>query len=63
VIVSLAGRRIDGPDALVQTVGAREPGQTVSLVYVRNGARHTAQVQLAAQPSQASHISSAEGAP
>jgi S1-C subfamily serine protease len=63
VIVSLAGKRIAGPDALVGAIGAREPGQTVSLVYLRDGARRTAQVELAAQPSQASPASSAEPAP
>jgi S1-C subfamily serine protease len=60
VIVSLAGKRIVSPDALVQAVGAREPGLTVSLVYVRNGARHTAQMRLAAQPTQVSSAGSAE---
>ena len=54
VIVSLAGKRIASPDALVQAVGSRKPGQSVSLVYVRNGARHTAQVRLAAQPTRVS---------
>jgi putative serine protease PepD len=60
VIVSLAGKRIASPDALVQAVGARKPGQTVSLVYVRNGARHTAHVRLAAQPTQVSSAGSGE---
>jgi putative serine protease PepD len=60
VIVSLAGKRVEDPDALVQAVGARAPGQTVSLVYLRNGARHTTRVQLAAQPSQASPAGSRE---
>jgi S1-C subfamily serine protease len=60
VIVSVAGKRIDGPDALVQAVGAGKPGQTISLVYLRAGARHTTQVQLAAQPSQASPASTGE---
>jgi S1-C subfamily serine protease len=63
VIVSLAGKKIDGSDALVQAVGAREPGQTISVVYLRGGARHTAQVQLGAQPSDASPASSAGSAP
>jgi S1-C subfamily serine protease len=60
VIVSVAGKRISGPDTLVQAVGAHKPGQTISLAYLRNGARHTAQVQLAAQPSQASPASTGE---
>ena len=57
LIVSLAGKRIDDSDALAQAVGARKPGQTVSLVYVRGGLRHTVRVQLAAQPTQTSPAS------
>jgi putative serine protease PepD len=60
VIVSLAGESIDGSDALVQAIGAREPGQTVPLVYLRNGARHTARVELAAQPRRATQASSSD---
>jgi S1-C subfamily serine protease len=60
VIVSVAGKRVTGPDSLVQAVGSRKPGQTISLVYVRDGARHTTHVQLAAQPSQASPASNSE---
>jgi S1-C subfamily serine protease len=63
VIVSLAGKGIDSPDALVQTVGARRPGQSVSVTYTRGGARHTAQVKLAAQPNQASSAGSGQSAP
>jgi S1-C subfamily serine protease len=58
VIVSLAGNRIDGADALVQAVGAHQPGQAVSVVYLRGGTRHTAQADLAAQPRQTSPASS-----
>jgi S1-C subfamily serine protease len=58
VVVSLAGKKIDGSDALVQAIGARAPGQSISVVYVRNGTRHTASVKLAAQPSQASPANS-----
>jgi putative serine protease PepD len=57
VIVSLAGKKINGSDALVQAVGPHHPGQTVSLVYLRAGVRHKAQVQLGTQPSQASPAS------
>ena len=58
VIVSLGGTRIDGPAALVNAVGAHTPGQQVSLVYTRHGTRHTVQVQLATQPTQARSASS-----
>jgi S1-C subfamily serine protease len=60
VIVSLAGKRIDDSDALAQAVGARKPGQTVSVAYVRGGERHTVQVQLAAQPTETSPASPGE---
>jgi putative serine protease PepD len=63
VIVSLAGEGIDGPDALVQAVSARKPGQSVSVTYRRGGARHTAQVKLATQPNQASSAGSGQSAP
>jgi S1-C subfamily serine protease len=60
VIVSVAGKPITGPDTLVQSVGARKPGQTISVTYVRHGTRHTTDVQLGAQPSQASPAGSGE---
>ena len=60
VIVSLAGKRIDDSDALAQAVGARKPGQTVSLVYVRGGVRHTVRLRLAAQPTQTSPASAGQ---
>jgi S1-C subfamily serine protease len=63
VIVSLGGKKIDGSDTLAQEVGAREPGQSVSVTYVRNGARHTAQVKLGAQPTQASPAGSTAPTP
>jgi putative serine protease PepD len=58
VIVSVGGKRITDPDALVLAIDAREPGQTASVVYVRGGARHTTQVRLAVQPKQASSAGS-----
>ena len=51
VIVALDGKRIDGPDALVQAVAAHKSGQTVSLAYLRGGTRHTVNVTLGARPN------------
>jgi putative serine protease PepD len=53
VIVSVGGRKISDPDALVRAIDARKPGQSAELVYVRDGTRHTTQVQLTTQPKQA----------
>ena len=59
LIVTLAGHTINGPDTLVQTMAAHQPGQTITLTYLRNGTRHTTQAQLAAQPNQTSPASTA----
>jgi S1-C subfamily serine protease len=59
--VSLGGKRIADPDALVLAIDARKPGQTVALGYVRAGAPHTTQVRLAVQPKQASAAAEAPG--
>ena len=60
VIVSVGGQPIASPDALVRVIDARKPGQTVPLVYERNGARHTTHAQLTAQPKQAAPATSGE---
>jgi S1-C subfamily serine protease len=52
VIVSVGGRQISDPDALVRAIDARKPGQSAALVYVRDGARHTTHAQLTTQPKQ-----------
>jgi putative serine protease PepD len=52
VIVSLDGRSIGNPDALTAAVAAHDPGESVSVGYVRNGAHHTASVKLATRPNQ-----------
>jgi S1-C subfamily serine protease len=40
-------------------MAAHQPGQTITLTYLRNGTRHTTQAQLAAQPNQTSPASTA----
>jgi putative serine protease PepD len=60
VIVSVGGKRITDPDALVLAIDAREPGQTVPVVYVRGGARHTTQVRLGVQPKQVASAGAGE---
>ena len=60
VIVSVGGKQITDPDALVRAIDARKPGQTTALVYVRGGARRPTQVRLAVQPEQAASAGSGE---
>jgi S1-C subfamily serine protease len=45
IIVELGGTPITGPDSLRLALGDR-PGETVELVVVRAGARHTLQVAI-----------------
>jgi putative serine protease PepD len=52
VIVSLDGKSIGDPDALTTAVSAHDPGDSVSVGYVRNGTHHTASVKLGTRPNQ-----------
>jgi putative serine protease PepD len=52
VIVSLDGESIGDPDALTSAVAAHDPGDGVSVGYVRNGTHHTASVKLGTRPNQ-----------
>jgi putative serine protease PepD len=51
LIVSLAGRPVRDPAALATAVGAHQPGQTVTVDYLRHGARRTASATLARHPT------------
>lgn len=52
VVVGLAGHRIDDADQLVRIVtNALEPGRTVPIVVVRDGARRTLRITLAERPA------------
>jgi S1-C subfamily serine protease len=50
VIVELDGQAVRSPTALQSAVDARRPGETVSIVVLRNGERRTLEVTLAVRP-------------
>ncbi len=51
VITAVDGRSITTAAELQAAIDARKPGDTVSVTYVRDGERHTVQVELAERPS------------
>jgi putative serine protease PepD len=55
VVTAVAGTKVDSAVGLENAIGARKPGERVSLTYRRGGTTHTVQVTLATRPSQAVH--------
>jgi S1-C subfamily serine protease len=51
IIVSIGGRDIHQFSDLAQTVDQKQPGDKVTLTYVRDGKRHTVEVTLAGRAS------------
>ena len=51
VITKVDGQRIMSADELQTAIGAKSPGDQVSLTYVRSGSEQTVQVTLAKRPS------------
>jgi putative serine protease PepD len=51
VITAIDGRAVTSSEALQAAIDARQPGDTVSITYVRDGDSRTVRVQLAARPS------------
>jgi S1-C subfamily serine protease len=51
VIVALDGKRITSSDELQSAIAAKKPGDSVSVTYLRAGARHTVRLTLASRPS------------
>jgi S1-C subfamily serine protease len=51
VITEFDGQRISSPEELQNAVDAKQPGDKVTVTYVRGGKRHTADVTLASRPS------------
>jgi putative serine protease PepD len=51
VIVAFNGKTVSSSEALQNAVDAKQPGDSVSITYVRNGTRHTVQVTLANRPA------------
>jgi S1-C subfamily serine protease len=51
VIVALDNTQINDPDDLSEAIGAKKPGDRVTVTYNRNGARRTAQLNLGTRPT------------
>jgi putative serine protease PepD len=54
IIVAIDGTSVTSSDALIAVVRSHQPGQSVSITYLRGGARHTVTVNLAEAPSSTS---------
>jgi putative serine protease PepD len=50
VIVEFDGKKVSSAAALQSAVDAHEPGDTVSVTFLRNGSRHTVEVTLGVRP-------------
>ena len=51
VIVRINGQKVTDAVALGQAIDAKQPGDTITLTYTRNGSTHTTRVTLATRPS------------
>ena len=51
IIVELAGQRIRSMDELISSLIQHRVGETLTIVYTRNGERRTARIKLAARPA------------
>jgi S1-C subfamily serine protease len=54
VIVSVDGKSVTGAQDVVDTVGAKQPGDSVTIEYYRGKDKHTANVKLGERPKSAS---------
>jgi putative serine protease PepD len=51
VITAIDGNKVASADALTSAIGAKQPGDTVSITYSRSGDTHTVDVTLATRPN------------
>jgi putative serine protease PepD len=51
VITSFGGKKITSADDLTAAVGAKHPGNNVSVTYVRRGKTHTVRLTIGTRPS------------
>ena len=51
VITAIDGRAVTSSEELQSTIDAKQPGDTVSITYVRDGDRRTVELRLASRPS------------
>jgi len=47
IVTEVDGKAIDGADALSAAIRGHNPGDKIALTYIRNGSKHTVNVQLA----------------
>lgn len=47
IVTQVDGKAIDGADALSAAIRGHNPGDKIALTYIRNGSKHTVNVQLA----------------
>jgi S1-C subfamily serine protease len=52
VITEIEGQKITSSDDLQRAIDAKQPGDTISVTYWRNGDSHTVDVKLAARPEE-----------
>ncbi len=50
MIVAVDGKSVTGAQDVVDAVGAKQPGDTVSIEYYRGNDKHTASVKLGERP-------------
>jgi S1-C subfamily serine protease len=63
VIVAVDGKSVTGAQDVVDAVGAKQPGDTVSIEYYRGNDKHTASVKLGERPKSLSSSSSQQQSP
>ena len=51
MITSFVGETINSPDDLTAAVAAKQPGDKVSISYVRDGTTKTTEVTIGTRPS------------
>jgi S1-C subfamily serine protease len=52
VITAIEGQKITSSDELQRAIDAKQPGDTISVTYWRNGDSHTVDVKLASRPEE-----------
>ena len=50
VVTAIDGQKITSSEELQRAIDAKQPGDTISITYWRNGESHTVDVKLATRP-------------
>jgi putative serine protease PepD len=51
LVTEIDGKAISSGDELTSAIGAKQPGDSVSITYTREGSSHTVEVELATRPT------------